>query len=104
MRFALKCAAQTDLLKGLSYIVLSVLVRLADTVPKHNGPNHNFKTFYFRIRSLNIFYLLVHNLKRRGLPFFRCGDHGRNQFLIEFIVHKHHTIPLYIYIYIYIYI
>ncbi len=25
----------------------------------------------------------------------RCGDHGRNRFLIEFIVHKHHTIPLY---------
>ncbi len=34
--------------------------------------------------------------QRQGLPFFpRCGDHGRNQFLIEFIVHKHHTIPLY---------
>ncbi len=34
--------------------------------------------------------------QRQGLPFFpRCGDHGRNQFLIEFIVRKHHTIPLY---------
>ncbi len=24
-----------------------------------------------------------------------CGDHGRNWCLIESIVHKHHTIPLY---------
>ncbi len=32
----------------------------------------------------------------RGLTFFpRCGDHGRNRFLIESLVHKHHTIPLY---------
>ncbi len=36
----------------------------------------------------------------RGLPFFlistpRCGDHGKKRFLIECIVHKHHTIPLY---------
>ncbi len=34
----------------------------------------------------------------RGLPLListlRCGDHGRDRFLIEFIVHKHHTIPL----------
>ncbi len=37
--------------------------------------------------------------QRRGLPFFflistqRCGDRGRNRFPIEFIVHKHLTIP-----------
>ncbi len=33
--------------------------------------------------------------QRRGLPFFPDGDHGKKRFLIECIVHKHHTIPLY---------
>ncbi len=34
-------------MKGLSHIVLSVLVRLTDTVLKHNGPKHNFKDLLF---------------------------------------------------------
>ncbi len=41
--------------KKLSHIVLLVLVCLTETVPKHNGPKHNFKEMYVRIRSLNIF-------------------------------------------------
>ncbi len=31
------------------------LVCLTDTLPKHNGPNTTLKTFYVKIRSLNIF-------------------------------------------------
>ncbi len=41
--------------EGNKHIVLSNFVRLPDTVPKHNGPEHNFIDFYVRIRSLNIF-------------------------------------------------
>ncbi len=41
--FALKRAAKTDLMKGISHIELSNLVYLTDSVPKHNGPKHNFR-------------------------------------------------------------
>ncbi len=37
-----ECEAKTDLMNELSYIVLSVLVHLTDTVPKHNGQKQNF--------------------------------------------------------------
>ncbi len=42
--FALKHASKTALMKGLNHIVLSVLVCLTDTMPKHNGP----KQIYFK--------------------------------------------------------
>ncbi len=32
--------------EGTEHIVLSVLVHLTDTLPKHNGPNTTLKTFY----------------------------------------------------------
>ncbi len=43
VHFALKHAAETYLMKGLSHSMLSVLVNLTDTESKHNGPRHNFK-------------------------------------------------------------
>ncbi len=46
--FAIKHAGNKGLMNGLSHIVLSVLVRLTDIVPKNNGPNQiYFKNFYF---------------------------------------------------------
>ncbi len=51
-------------------------------------------------RLTNTSCLLAHNLNAGDLHFLlistpRCGDHERNRFLIESIIHKHHTIPLY---------
>ncbi len=44
----------TDLMKALSHIVFSALVRLTDTVPKHNGPkNIYFKNYTFCTEDLS---------------------------------------------------
>ncbi len=38
--------------EGNKHIVLSDLVRLPDTVPKHNGPEHNFIDFYVMFKYI----------------------------------------------------
>ncbi len=60
-------SAKADLMKRLSHIVLSVLVRLTDTVSKHNATKHNFednlcynKKVKYTLNFFIFFYLSFH--------------------------------------------
>ncbi len=74
VRFTLKHTAQTDLMMGLSRIVLSFFVQLTDTVPKHIGPKHYFKDLLCQNKKFK--YILKTTLfAQKAYRFISSCDH-----------------------------
>ncbi len=65
VRFALKHATQTHLMKRLSHIVLSVWVRLTDTVPKHESPKQIYFKNFLPIRPIVSYHHVTMMISRQ---------------------------------------